>query len=83
MWNRQNGKLLPMLLGALGSLVLAGIGVGELLIRSSGGIVLWDPAVYYFTEIPHTVDWTSAWITAGGAVDLQRDCRGHSCCSRC
>lgn len=67
-WSRRNGKLLPVLLGVLGSLVLAGIGIGELLIRSSGGIVLWDPAVYYFTEIPHNVDWASAWITAGGAI---------------
>ena len=67
-WSRRNGKLLPMLLGILGALVLAGLGIGELLIRSSGGIVLWDPAVYYFTEIPHNVDWASAWITAVGAV---------------
>ncbi len=64
----RSGRLLPLLLGILVAIVLTGMGAGELLIRSSGGIVLWDPAVYYFTDVPDTVDWPSAWITALGAV---------------
>ncbi|MDP6891496.1 MAG: hypothetical protein QF471_09215, partial [Phycisphaerales bacterium] len=61
-------KLLPRLLGVLGSILLILAGSGVLLLRSSGGVVLWDPAVYYFTEIPSAVDWASAWITAAAAV---------------
>jgi lipoprotein-releasing system permease protein len=61
-------KLLPLLLGTLGAVVLGALGVGELWLRSSGGVVLWDPAVYYFTEIPSEVDWASAWITAVAAA---------------
>ncbi|MDP7070323.1 MAG: ABC transporter permease [Phycisphaerales bacterium] len=64
----RGGQLLPVLLGTLGVLILAGLGAGELVLRSSGGIVLWDPAVYYFTDVPDAVDWPSAWITAAGAV---------------
>jgi len=64
----RSGRLLPLLLGILTAIVLAGLGVGELLIRNSGGIVLWDPSVYYFTDVPDAVDWPSAWITALGAV---------------
>jgi len=61
-------NLLPLLLGVLGAVVLGGLGGGELWLRSSGGVVLWDPAVYYFTEIPSDVDWASAWITAAAAA---------------
>lgn len=61
-------KLLPLLLGVLGAIVLGGLGAGELWLRSAGGVVLWDPAVYYFTEIPSNVDWASAWITAAAAA---------------
>jgi ABC-type lipoprotein release transport system permease subunit len=64
----RDRKLLPLLLGVLGAVVLGGIGVGELMLRQSGGVVLWDPAVYYFTDIPSEVDWASAWITAGAAA---------------
>jgi len=61
-------KLLPLLLGVLGAIVLGVLGAGELWLRSSGGVVLWDPKVYYFTEIPSNVDWASAWITAAAAA---------------
>ena len=60
-------KLLPLLLGILGAVVLGALGIGELMLRQSGGVVLWDPAVYYFTDIPSDVDWASAWITAAAA----------------
>jgi len=66
--NLANGRLLPRLMGLLGALLLGLLGVGELMVRDAGGIVLWDPAVYYFTDIPDAVDWGSAWVTAGGAV---------------
>jgi lipoprotein-releasing system permease protein len=61
-------KLLPLLLGILGAVVLGALGIGELMLRQSGGVVLWDPAVYYFTDIPSDVDWASAWITAAAAA---------------
>jgi len=64
----RTGRLLPVLLGSLGTLTVGGLGIAELLVRQAGGIVLWDPSVYYFTEVPNTVDWPSALITAGGAV---------------
>lgn len=64
----STGRLLPLLLGALGVIVLGGLGTGELLLRQAGGVVLWDPAVYYFTEVPSDVDWGSAWIAAAGAA---------------
>jgi len=65
---RRHGRLLPLLLGTLGTLLVGGLGVAELFIRQAGGIVLWDPSVYYFTEVPDSVDWPSALITAAGAV---------------
>ncbi len=66
--NLSNGRLLPRLMGLLGALLLGLLGAAELVVRDAGGFVLWDPAVYYFTDIPDTVDWASAWVTAGGAV---------------
>ncbi|MDP7029377.1 MAG: ABC transporter permease [Phycisphaerales bacterium] len=66
--NLSNGRLLPRLMGLLGAAVLGLAGVAELIVRDAGGFVLWDPAVYYFTDIPDAVDWGSAWVTAGGAV---------------
>ena len=64
----RSGRLLPLLLGSLGVLVLGGLGLGELWLRHAGGVMLWDPAVYYFTEVPSNVDWPSAWMSAAGAA---------------
>ncbi|MHC4990618.1 MAG: ABC transporter permease [Planctomycetota bacterium] len=64
-----SGRLLPLVLGALVTLTLLVIGSVVLLVKYVvGGFVIWDPAVYYFTEIPSRMDWDSAVITMIGAV---------------
>jgi lipoprotein-releasing system permease protein len=61
-------QILPVLLGSFALLACAGAGVGLLLLRQAGGVVIWDPAVYLFDQAPNTVDWPAAWWTALGAV---------------
>ena len=57
------------MLGSLTTLTLAGAGGIILVVKYVvGGVVIWDPSVYYFTEIPNQVDHTSAVITMVGAV---------------
>ena len=41
--------------------------VAFLLIRI-GGVIIWDPSVYYFTVIPNEVDYNNAYLTMAGAV---------------
>ena len=41
--------------------------VAFLLIRM-GGVIIWDPSVYYFTVIPNEVDLANAYQTMVGAV---------------
>ena len=62
------GRLLPMVLGVLvtGTLVLAFVGV--VMLKRAGGVVIWDPSVYYFSEIPNEMDLQAAVITMIGAV---------------
>ena len=60
--------LLPVLLGVFAFIACATVGVGLLVLRHYGGLVIWDPSVYYFDEVPSTVDWMSAMVTAIGAV---------------
>lgn len=62
------GALLPLVVGSLVSFVLIGLGVGTLLLRYYGGMVIWDPSVYYFTKIPNQIDMTTAITTMIGAV---------------
>ena len=62
------GALLPLVVGSLISFVLIGLGVGTLLLRHYGGLVIWDPSVYYFTKIPNQIDMTTAITTMIGAV---------------
>jgi lipoprotein-releasing system permease protein len=38
------------------------------ILDAKGGIVMWDPAVYYFTEAPNTLDLPAAISTMIGAV---------------
>ena len=38
------------------------------ILDAQGGVVIWDPAVYYFSEVPNTIDLPSAIITMIGAV---------------
>ena len=61
-------QILPVLLGCFSLLACSGAGIGLLLLRAAGGVVIWDPAVYLFDQAPNSVDWPAAWWTALGAV---------------
>jgi lipoprotein-releasing system permease protein len=56
------------LLGVYALIACVAIAVGVLLLREQGGLTIWDPSVYYFDEVPNTVDWREAVFTAIGAV---------------
>ena len=58
-------SMLKTLLAAIGTIVLAGIGAA---LYNHSGFLMWDPSVYYFNEIPNSVDWFSAILTMAGAV---------------
>lgn len=63
------GRMLPTVLGCLVSIPLLLLGGIIVWAATTGnGFVMWDPKVYYFTEIPNRVDMLSAVITMGGAV---------------
>jgi len=64
----RSGRLLPLVLGTLITVALAVITVLIVRLRQMGGVVIWDPSVYYFTEIPNEMDVVSAAITMVGAV---------------
>jgi lipoprotein-releasing system permease protein len=58
-------KMLPVVLWSLGTIAFFGLGVGLNIHR---GTLLWDPSVYYFAEIPNTLDVNTAITTMIGAV---------------
>jgi len=60
--------LLPVVLKVLGVSLLSLICAVVLIMRSRGGIVIWDPAVYYFNEIPSQMDLVTTATTMLGAV---------------
>jgi lipoprotein-releasing system permease protein len=64
----RSGRLLPLVLGTLITITLAAITALILWVQQAGGVVIWDPSVYYFTEIPSKMDFVSAAITMVGAV---------------
>ncbi len=64
----RKGHLLPIVLGLIGVVTFGLLGGSVLWIRHIGGVVVWDPAVYYFSTIPNAVDWPSATVTLIGAV---------------
>ncbi len=64
----MSGRLLPIVLGILVTSVLVFACALILLLKKVGGVVLWDPSVYYFTVIPNAVDYNTAIITMIGAV---------------
>jgi ABC-type lipoprotein release transport system permease subunit len=64
-----SGRLLPLVLGGLVTLALAGAGCVIILVKLVlRGVVIWDPSVYYFTVIPNELDMRSAAMTMIGAV---------------
>ncbi len=64
----RTGRLLPLVLGGIVTLTLAGITGLIVLVSRAGGVVIWDPTVYYFTRIPNSLDVNTAIITMVGAV---------------
>ncbi len=62
------GRLLPMVLGVLVTVTLALAFVGVVMLKRAGGVVIWDPSVYYFSQIPNELDRQAAVITMIGAV---------------
>lgn len=62
------GSLLPLVLGLIITIVLTILAIGVLILDSMGGVAIWDPSIYYFSEIPSSLDWWSAIGTMIGAV---------------
>jgi ABC-type lipoprotein release transport system permease subunit len=62
------GAMIPVLVGAI--TFVASAAVAALIVRAHyfGGFVMWNPEVYYFTEIPNQVDWQRALGTMFLAV---------------
>ncbi|HRP64327.1 MAG TPA: ABC transporter permease [Phycisphaerales bacterium] len=58
-------RMLRLVLWALGTIVLALLGIGLYFHR---GTLLWDPSVYYFSKIPNVIDFNTAITTMIGAV---------------
>ena len=63
-------------IGVVGS--VAGFGLAYLIVTninpihewmgSALGLSIWDPAVYYFTEIPNVVEWRKAAVVLTGGI---------------
>ena len=64
----RTGRLMPIVLGGLITFTLASITAAIIVLQRAGGVVIWDPTVYYFTDIPSAMDVETAIITAIGAV---------------
>ena len=64
-WRGFRGSLMPLVLWGAACVVLTG--TGTFLIYHKG-TTIWDPSVYYFSEIPNDMDWFTAATTMVGAV---------------
>lgn len=64
-WLAMRGRILPVIAMLLASIALVGVAGGMMV---HPGFLVWDPKVYYFTEIPSRVDLISAAGTMLGAV---------------
>jgi len=64
----RSGRLLPVVLGGTITLTTFGIGIVILVVKHLGGVIVWDPAVYYFSTIPNEVDVVACVTTMIGAV---------------
>ncbi len=63
-----SGRILPVVLGIMGTGILGLFTALVFILDASGGVVIWDPAVYYFSEVPNSIDLPEALITMAGAV---------------
>jgi lipoprotein-releasing system permease protein len=64
----MSGRLVPIVLGIIVTVTLAVLAITILLLERAGGIVIWDPSVYYFSHIPNKLDMGAAIGTMIGAV---------------
>lgn len=64
----MTGRLLPIMLGTLVTLVLLLLGGLVVQLWRIGGVVVWDPSVYYFDEIPSRLDMQTVITTMIGGV---------------
>ena len=62
------GRILPVMLGLMISILLGLLTALVFILDAQGGVVIWDPAVYYFSEVPNSIDLPAAIITMIGAV---------------
>jgi lipoprotein-releasing system permease protein len=67
-WSVFRSRFLPVVVGAMGCIILLLVASLVLWLRLQGGFIVWDPSVYYFNSIPNEVDWFSAIFTMIGAV---------------
>lgn len=64
-WCAFREALLPVVVLTMLTIALAGVSVW---ITIHPGFLVWDPAVYYFAQIPNEVDHVNALITMVGAI---------------
>lgn len=62
------GRILPIMLGIMIASILGLLTALVFILDAQGGVVIWDPAVYYFSEVPNSIDLPAAIITMIGAV---------------
>ena len=65
LWRTRKGLLLPVVVWALVTIILLGLGIALFFHK---GTLIWDPSVYYFSEIPNHLDPFTAVTTMIGAV---------------
>ena len=65
----RSGRMLPVVLGGTITFTTFGMGLVILFVKYVvGGVMVWDPAVYYFSVIPNQLDPVACVTTMVGAV---------------
>ena len=64
----RRGALVATFSGSLIVIVFLGLAISIYLAHTYGGFVMWNPEVYYFTQIPNKPDWQAAWGTVFLAI---------------
>lgn len=54
--------------GAAAYLIVSNINPIHEWLGKNLGVTVWDPRIYYFTEIPHEVDWRRALLVMGSGI---------------
>lgn len=64
----RNTALVSTFVGTLVFMVFLGLAALIFVAHKYGGFQMWNPEVYYFTEIPNKPDWQAAWGTVFLAI---------------